>query len=140
MAKSGNRKGQKKIRENPIGSDFGTYLRILRYNKGITVEFVAEGLGLSVRTIKNIETGQQGNPNPERLKLWLKLLGESERYNEAMKFLGSVKNIRQFRYQPRNRANEHIDRLLDAYESARLTEADLYLLRMVAIGQYDKGT
>jgi hypothetical protein len=70
------------------------------------------------------------------LKLWLKIMGCSDKIPEALRFLASVRTSRNLKYFPRNPANEHIDRLIDAYESDRLSPADLCLLRMIAPGEY----
>ena len=123
-------------RRTPIGQDFGTYLRNLRVRKNITIKRVAEGLNLSYSTVANIEDGYNPPPNQERLRLWLKLIGESGRFIEASRFLRSIRTSRRIDYHPRNPANEHLDRLIDAYETGRLTEADLQLLRMIAPQEY----
>ena len=120
----------------PIGSDFGNYLRNLRVRKNITIKRLAAGLNLSYSSVANVEDGYNPPPNLERLRLWLKLLGESSRYIEASRFLRSIRTHRRVDYHPRNPANEHLDRLIDAYETGRLTEADLQLLRMIAPQEY----
>lgn len=122
----------------PIASDFGTYLKNLRVEKNLTVRDVATSLNLSPRTVSNIEQGYNPVPNPERLKLWLSVMGCRDRLTEAMSFLSAVKHFRKFNYLPRNEANEHLDRLIDAYEFGRLSPADLNLLRMIAPGEYQR--
>jgi transcriptional regulator with XRE-family HTH domain len=121
---------------DPIGSDFGNYLRTLRVERNLTTKDIAAGLHLKFKTIENIEAGVHCPPRPERLKLWLKIMGCSDKIPEALRFLASVRTSRNLKYFPRNPANEHIDRLIDAYESDRLSPADLCLLRMIAPGEY----
>ena len=123
-------------KRTPIATDFGTYLKALRVHKGITRKKLGAGIGLSYSSIRNIEDGWNLPPTPERLRLWLSLIGESKRYGEATRLLRSIKNIRTFHYYPRNPANEHIDRLLDAYEKGKLTLPDLRLLQMIAPREY----
>ena len=122
----------------PIASDFGMYLRNLRVEKNLTAADVGRELSLSASTIKNIEAGHNPPPRPERLKLWLKAIGHSSKYKEAMAFLSAIKTTRMVKYLPRDPANEHVDRLLDAYESGNLSSADLDLLRMIAPGEYNR--
>lgn len=120
----------------PMGSDFGSYLKSLRVHNQIPIQQLATVLSLAVKTVENIELGYNPPPNQTRLKLWLKAIGESDRYQEACQFLRSLKATRQVRYIARHPANEHIDRLLDAYENGRLSASDLRLLQMIAPWEY----
>ena len=130
----------KKFDENrkPIASDFGTYLRNLRVSKNLTLKDISGPLNLAPKTIGNIEQGYNPPPRPARLKIWLKVLGYPDKYAEALAFLSSVKHGRSVKYQPRNAANEHLDRLLDAYDSGTLSSSDLNMMRMIAPGQYHR--
>lgn len=125
-------------RRKPMASDFGTYLKFLRLSKNppISRKTLAEGLSLSPSTVRLIEDGYNPPPNLQRLKLWLTLIGESKRFTEASAFLAAIKTYRKINYKPRHPANEHIDRLIDAYENGNLDEADLTLLQMVAPKAY----
>lgn len=134
--KNGNKKQSKETKRKPITSDFGQYLRSLRHQNGIKVERLAESLSLSPCTVLNIENGTNPPPNVQRLELWLTILGERNRLNEAKMFLSSVRVKRSVRYTPRDEANEHIDRILDAYEAGRLSPTDMSLLQMIAPSEY----
>jgi hypothetical protein len=68
----------------------------------------------------------------------MRILGETKRTPEALSLLRSLKTNRTVRYQPRNKANEHIDRIIDAYDNGTLDVADTKLLQMVAPHAYDK--
>lgn len=122
----------KQKRTGPIVSDFGAYLKSLRVSNGITLKKVAESLNLSVRTVGNTEMGYNKPPNAERLKLWLSAIGETSKYGEALRLLKAVKTYRTIGYRTGDHSNEHIDRLLDAYEQGRLTETDQSLIKMIA--------
>lgn len=124
--------------KSAIFNDFGTYLKSLRVEKNITIAKLADGLGLSPATVKNIEEGTNPAPGEDRLQLWLRVLGQSSRYHQARRLLRNVKTFRRINYQPRHPANEHIDRLIDAYDLGRLSKADLNLLRMVAPRKYNE--
>jgi transcriptional regulator with XRE-family HTH domain len=126
-------------KRTPMLTDFGEYLRSVRMLKGITRPQLAESLGLSKNTIRNIEEGINSPPNPQRLKVWLSALGEAHRYNEAMKILRQLKLRRVIHFLPRDPANEHIDRLIDSYENGRLSLADLRLLQMISPQEYTDG-
>lgn len=124
------------VKRTPIGSDFGNYLKALRVEKNITAKQLGKQLDLAEKTITNVENGWNNPPNPKRLKLWLSAIGCSDRYKEAMSFISAIKTRRVIYYQPRNLANEHIDRLIDSYDSGKLTVADIQMLRMIAPDQY----
>ena len=114
------------------------YLRTLRLRKNISIKTVAEHLQLSHSTIHEIEDGKRPPPKPgPRLKLWLGVLGESGRYKQLCGLLNCVKKSRTIRYRKRDLANEHIDRLIDLYESDDLSPLDLELLRMIGPQAYD---
>lgn len=121
-----------------MGTDIGGYLRSLRFHKRIKIQQIADALNLKPNTIRNIERGDNPPPSEDRLRIWLNTLGESSRYHEAVALLRSIKTRRTIAYLSRNPANEHIDRLLDAYEQNRLTTADLAMLEMIAPNMYDR--
>ena len=124
-------------KRKPIFSDFGEYLRSLRVERNVTRKNLANELTLSEYTIRNVEEGYNVPPSPERLRLWLMSLGESARYPQALRLLCQTKTKRVVNYKIRNPATEHIDRLLDAYESGRLSSTDLKLLQLISPGEYD---
>ena len=138
MTKPKKTKSNYEKNRKPIASDFGTYLYNLRVERNLSAKDVAPTLGLSERTIHNIENGYNPPPSPERLRMWLQAIGCKEKYSEAMTLLSSIKLRRYVTYQPRNPANEHLDRLIDAYDSGTLTKADLEMLRMIAPHQYHR--
>jgi len=133
-----NRTRARRKEEKPKGkrkaifSDFGEYLRSLRIQKNLTRTEVAKALNLSMYTIRNIEEGYNIPPSPERLRLWLGALGESKQYPQALRLLRQTKNNRTVFYKIRNPATEHIDRLLDSYESGTLSITDLRLLQLIS--------
>jgi len=107
-------------------------MKSLRVGNGITLRKVADALNLSIRTIGNVEMGYNAPPKADRLKLWLSAIGEPKRYNEALRFLKAVKVKRTIGYRVGDKSNEHIDRILDAYEQGRLSETDQALIKMIA--------
>jgi transcriptional regulator with XRE-family HTH domain len=123
-------------KRKPIKDDFGSYLKYLRVKQGLTAKEVAKVLELAEKTVTNVENGYNNPPPPERLKLWLSAIGCRERFSEAMSFISATKTRRVITYRARDPANEHIDRLIDAYEDGTLKDADLNLLRLIAPSQY----
>lgn len=133
----GKKKSPTAKKRKPIFSDFGEYLRYLRIEKNVTRKDLAKELGLSVHTVRNVEEGYNVPPSPERLRIWMGALRESSNYPKALRLLRQTKNSRQVLYKIRSPATEHIDRLLDAYESGRLSATDLQLLQLISPGEYD---
>lgn len=120
----------------PLSTDIGSYLRTIRRAKGITLEKVADDLGLSPSTLTSVERNRRKPPTAERLRLWMLALGESKRYSEALTLLRRFKSKREIQYEKRHPANEHIDRLIDAYENYTITDADIELLKMLCPSEY----
>lgn len=127
----------RKIRK-PIAIDFGNYLKTLRVEREIARSKVAKALNLSIVTIKYIEQGINPPPKIERLRLWLSAIGASNKFTEAAELLRSVKLKANITYVSGHPANEHIDRILEAYNTNTLTEADINLLRMVSPRSYER--
>lgn len=125
-----------KEKRTPIASDFGMYLRTLRTEKNMSVAQVAEQLSLSPNTVRNVEDGYNAPPSGARLKLWLSVVGASNRLKEATALRAAVRTSRHLQYKKRDPANEHIDRLLDSYDKGTLSDLDLNLLRMIAPYEY----
>lgn len=120
----------------PLSTDIGSYLRTIRREKGISLEKVGETLSLSPKTISYIEMNLTKPPTAERLRLWMFSLGEGSRYPEALTLLRRFKIKREIHYEKRNPANEHIDRLIDAYENYTINDADIELLKMLCPREY----
>jgi len=120
----------------PMSTDIGMYLRQLRRQKGYSISEVAEDLGLSYSSIQSIERNSHPVPSPERLRIWLRAIGANDCYAEAITVLRQHKGSRTIEYEIRNPANEHIDRIIDAYENNTLTRTDLALIRLVAPDEY----
>jgi transcriptional regulator with XRE-family HTH domain len=57
-----------------VTSQFGGVLRELRQHKGLTQEELAEGSGLSPRTIRRLENGESANPQLPTVRLLAKAL------------------------------------------------------------------
>lgn len=117
-------------------TDFGQYLRSLRFDAGVGLKDLSAALHLSPSSIINVELGYNPAPRPERLSLWLRALGRPDKYPEALLLLQRIKKTRAIRYQVRHPANEHIDRIIDAYEGNRLDPLDIELLRCIALREY----
>lgn len=120
----------------PIITDIGAYLRTLRVNAGISAAEVGKKLNLTARTIYNIEYGQTYPPDPERIRDWLIVLGEIDRFAEALALYRQYRTHRTIYFRTRDEANEHIDRIIDAYQRYGLTDTDIALLRMIAPNEY----
>ena len=131
-----NKKTDSTKKRSPVLSDFGEFLRSLRIQKNVTRANLAKELTLSVHTVRNIEEGYNVPPSPERLRFWMSALGESPQYVHALRLLRQTKHGRTITYKVRNAATEHIDRLLDSYESGRLSPTDIKLLQLISPGEY----
>lgn len=124
----------------PLATDFGTYLKALRADRGVPLKVIAEGLNLSSQTISNIENNRVSTPHPHRVKIWLGLLGCSDKYDEAISLLRRVKRRRSVEYILRDPATEHLDRIIDAYENQTLDVLDHALLASIAPREYRPST
>lgn len=119
-----------------ILTDFGRYLKQLRLGRNITVEKLSREVGLRPNTITKIEQSSRSPPSEDRLVIWLTALGESKRIPEALRLLKSLKRSRRVTYYPNHPMNEHIDRILDAYEKNQLSLIDQDAISMVALHTY----
>lgn len=120
-------------------TDFGSYLRRLRMEKGVLTKDLAAKIGYSEGYVHVIEYGNKHLPSERRLALWLEALGLSPRLPEALRLLRSVKHKRTIQYRRGDEINEHLDRLLDAYDNDTLKDIDKQLLTMIALREYSKG-
>jgi transcriptional regulator with XRE-family HTH domain len=123
-------------KRNVILTDFGKYLKQLRLAKGITVDQLSMHVGLRPNTIVKIENSRRGAPSEDRLAIWLTALGETKRLAEATRLLKSLKRSRRITYFKNHPMNEHIDRIIDAYEKNELSILDKDALTMVALKSY----
>ncbi|WP_344022685.1 NACHT domain-containing protein [Streptomyces luteireticuli] len=55
--------------------EFGTLLRQLRHNRGMTQETLAERAGVGVRTVRGLETGERADPRVATVRLLADALG-----------------------------------------------------------------
>lgn len=121
----------------PLSENVGAYLYNLRMLKNVSRQDVADHLTLSPHTIRNVENNELNVPQM-RLKLWLQFLDAMDHYDQITSIMRTRKTQRKFNYTNNNKANEHIDRIIDAYEHNRLNDTDLALLRMVAPYEYNQ--
>ena len=67
---------------------FGIVLRTVRTERGLSQEDLAERTGLSVRTIRYLESGRAGRPRPETARLLADAFGlqgeEREQFHVAL--------------------------------------------------------
>jgi transcriptional regulator with XRE-family HTH domain len=127
------------IRRRVMITDFGAYLRQLRIDKGLTIEMIAPDVGYTPDTIMRMEKSKLAPPKEHRLRIWLAAIGESAKLPEALRLLRSVKRSRRVLYHINNPVNEHLDRILDAYENNALTVLDIDILSMVSLKEYTRG-
>lgn len=134
-------KNQRKIelgKRKPLTENLGAYLYNLRMLKNISREDIAKHLNLSPATIRNVENNVSHVP-PMRLKVWLTFLDSMDHFDQLMVIIRSTKINRKFDYALNNPANEHLDRLIDAYERNSLSDTDIKILRMLAPYEYTQG-
>jgi len=127
------------IRRRVMITDFGAYLKQLRVDKGLTVEMIAPDVGYTIDTISRIEKSHVPPPKEHRLRIWLAAIGQSAKLPEALRLMRSVKRGRRIEYKINNAVNEHLDRILDAYENNALGVLDCDMLSMIALREYSRG-
>jgi len=66
-----------KATENTLAKSFGGYLRNLRKKQELTLEYLADIIGVTKGYLSNIENGRRGVPSPEILNKLAGPLGES---------------------------------------------------------------
>lgn len=130
--------GDVTLRRKVMITDFGAYLKQLRIDKGLEIKDVAPDIGFTENTVYRIEASKRHPPSEDRLKIWLTVIGQSAKIPEALRLLRSVKRSRRVEYHINDPVNEHIDRILEAYENRRLTVLDHDLLSMIALAEYTK--
>ena len=127
------------IRRRVMITDFGAYLKQLRVDKGLTIEMIAPDVGYTRDTIMRIEKSHLAPPKEHRLRIWLAAIGQSAKLPEALRLMRSVKRSRRIEYKINNAINEHLDRILDAYENNALGVLDCDMLSMIALREYSRG-
>lgn len=100
---------------------------------------IAKIVGFSEMMVSRIENSIRNPPSEARLRIWLAALGESNRLPEALRLIRSVKRSRRVVYFINDPINEHLDRILDAYENHRLKPMDKDLLSMIGLQEYVRG-
>lgn len=128
-----------KLRRHVMITDFGAYLKQLRLERNMTQVALAELVNYTPMTIKMIESSKSPPPTERRLRIWLNALGMSKKLPEALRLLRSVKRSRRVLYHINDKINEHLDRILDAYDNHTLTPMDKDLISMIALQEYSRG-
>jgi transcriptional regulator with XRE-family HTH domain len=105
-------------------TDFGTILRNIRVNLGITVSALAKQIGVSQSYVTTVERGMRSAPKRDRLRAWLKALHCSERFDELHELAVLNRTSIYSRLIPKDPSNEDIVRIMDAYKANELTEMD----------------
>lgn len=104
----------------------------------MSLDELSKALDTSKNSISMIESGASKITSTHKLKLWIRALGLTPRLNEVYSLYRRIRTNRSVYYQHGHEANEHIDRILEAYENNELTEFDIEILRTVATSQYKK--
>src|SRR5712692_6610953 len=68
-------RGQQALASHPKGSSFGDLVRKWRWRAGLTQEELADRSGLSVRAIRDLESGRIAQPRPGSQRLLAAALG-----------------------------------------------------------------
>jgi tetratricopeptide (TPR) repeat protein/transcriptional regulator with XRE-family HTH domain len=75
QARPSEERGQQALASHPAGSSFGQLVRSWRWRAGLTQEELADRSGLSVRAIRDLESGRIAQPRPGSQRLLAGALG-----------------------------------------------------------------
>ena len=115
----------------PVITDFGTILRNLRVNAGITQRSIAEYIQKSTSYIANVEGNTTSAPRKEVLLEWLKCLGAEQRFEELNQLAHLNKTQVSAKLRPNDTINPKLVALIDKYKTNTLTTLDRNLLSCI---------
>ena len=111
--------------------DFGSVLRVLRENHGISLVILSKKLGLGAESISKIERSLASLPNEDVVRKWLEKLGCKDNLPELLRLYRQHKVMHSIRLHSKDPSNADLIRLLEAYKDQTLTELDRDLLALI---------
>ena len=111
--------------------DFGSILRVLRENHGISLVSLSKKLGIGTETISKIERSLSGLPNEDTVRKWLEKLGCKDNVPELLRLYRQHKVMHSIRLHSKDPSNADLIRLIEAYKDQTLTDLDRDLLALI---------
>lgn len=112
--------------------DFGSILRILRENHGMSLVTLSKKLGIGTETISKIERSLTSLPNEDRIRTWLEKLGCKDNLQQLLRLYRQHKVVHSLRLHAQDPSNANIIRILEAYKDKTLSDMDRDLLALIA--------
>lgn len=112
--------------------DFGSILRILRENHGMSLVTLSKKLGIGTETISKIERSLTSLPNEDKIRSWLEKLGCKDNLQQLLRLYRQHKVVHSLRLHAQDPSNANIIRILEAYKDKTLSELDRDLLALIA--------
>lgn len=111
--------------------DFGTILRVLRENHGITIVKLSKMISMDPAQISKIERSLSEVPHEVVLRNWLKKLGCKDNLRKLMNIARTHRVTHTIKLHSKDTSNADLIRLLDAYRDKILTQFDKHLLSIM---------
>lgn len=111
--------------------DYGTILRILRENQGITIIRLSKMLSIPPDKISRIERSLSEIPGEMILREWLKKLGCKDNLRKLLVIAKNHRVIHHIHLHSKDESNVDIIRLINAYRDKVLTPFDRHLLSVI---------
>lgn len=111
--------------------DFGSILRVLRENHGISLIAMSKKIGISPERISKIERSQSSLPDEHNIRSWLEKLGCKDNMNELLNLYRGHKVVHSLRLHSKDPSNADLIRLISAYKDQTLSDMDRDLLALI---------
>ena len=111
--------------------DFGSILRVLRENHGISLISLSKKLGIGPETISKVERSLTSLPDEHTVRNWLDKLGCKDNITELLNLYRGHKVVHSLRLHSKDSSNADIIRILSAYKDKTLTDLDRDLLALI---------
>jgi transcriptional regulator with XRE-family HTH domain len=111
--------------------DFGSILRILRENHGMSLVSLHKKIGIGTETISKIERSLTSLPNEGVIRTWLEKLGCKDNIPELLRLYRQHKVMHSIRLHSKDPSNADLIRLIEVYKDQTLTDLDRDLLALI---------
>ena len=111
--------------------DFGSILRVLRENHGISLISLSKKIGIGPESLSKIERSLAKLPDEHTIRSWLEKLGCKDNIPELLNLYRGHKVIHSLRLHSKDPTNADLIRILSAYKDKTLTDLDRDLLALV---------
>jgi predicted transcriptional regulator len=121
----------KKKYEYSVSQDFGSILRELRENIGISIQKLSKRTGITPARISSVERCLSEIPNDAELRGWLQKLGCGGNTSALMKLAQRHRVFHRVSLHAKDPSNADLTRLLELYKDKKLTQFDRDLLSLI---------